>query len=73
LPKERDDRGYTSRQNPIQVAKWILSTRLEERPAGYFLDGRPAKLNLIMRETNRVRVASGMEQIDTNPAWVIND
>ncbi len=66
---------YTPPQklNPIVVAAHWLSGRFEERPAGYYLDGQPAKLNRIMRETNRLLKENGQPQIGTNPTWLVHD
>lgn len=62
--------------NPISVAKHYLnligrSPRLVERNTAYWLDGRPATITDIMRETNRLRLHDGKRQLDFNPAWVI--
>jgi hypothetical protein len=55
--------------NPMAVAQFWLGTRLEERPAGYFLDRQPAGLDKIMREANRVAMASGAEPLLYKDSW----
>lgn len=55
LPKERI--------NPLALAKRWLGARLVEKPTGYWLDGLPVNLPAIMKETNRLFLADGMEQI----------
>jgi hypothetical protein len=61
------------RENPIQVARDALTTRLEERPTGYYLDGQPAKLGQIMKAANRELRDRGQRQLDANPAWLVHD
>ena len=57
------------RSNPVAAAKLWLGKRLVEKPSGYWLDGVPANLTTIMRAFNRLRLASGVEQLETNPLW----
>lgn len=59
--------------SPLALAGHWLGHRLEERPAGYYLDGQPAKLNQIMQATNRLLRQAGVPQLDANPAWVVHD
>ena len=57
--------------SPLYVAFNWLGSRLSERPgSGYWLDGVPASLNSIMRETNRVIAEAGAEQVGGNPDWL---
>ncbi len=59
--------------SPLVVAKTTLGDRLDERDSGFWLDGSPAKLKDVMRETNRILKASDQPQVTVNPAWVVND
>lgn len=66
---DRHDFTPKGKPNPMAVAHFWLGHRLEERPLGYFLDGTPAGLDRIMRETNRLLKAKGREQVSHNEAW----
>jgi hypothetical protein len=55
--------------NPIDVARHWLGPRLTERPGGYWLDGGPVNLKLIMQAVNRIRVNMGIEQITLHETW----
>ena len=70
LPADRHDYNPKQRPNPLAVAQFWLGSRFEERTAGYFLDGTPADLTRLMRETNIVLKANGHEPIATNPRWL---
>lgn len=74
LPKEATGTAFKGKPNPLAVAQHWLGTRLTERrlpdgSLGYFLDGTPADLTRLMRETNRALLAHGQEQLIANPAW----
>jgi hypothetical protein len=68
---ERQQPTPNEKPNPIAIAQVWLGSRLQERPSGYWLDGIPVSLKTIMRETNRLLVASGCDQIASNPVWVV--
>jgi hypothetical protein len=55
--------------NPLRLAGVWLGLRLRETPDGFRLDGVPVNLTAVMRETNRLLKAAGMEQIVCNEAW----
>ena len=71
-PSPLDRHDYTPKQkpNPLTVAQFWLGDRLRERNGCFVLDGVPARLEEVMRETNRVLRASGAEMIDVNPRWL---
>jgi hypothetical protein len=62
-PTEQSGFAPAVRTNPIVVAQHTLGRRLQERPAGFFLDNVPVSLATLMKETNRVRVTQGHDQI----------
>lgn len=37
---------------------------------GFYLDGRPASLDTLMLETNRIRKAHGLDPVGRNPRWM---
>jgi len=56
--------------NPLAVAKQWLGKRLVLRETGHHsLDGQPAGLDQIMKATNRVLVAQGVEQVLHSDRW----
>jgi hypothetical protein len=57
--------------SPLAVAQATLGSRFGERPETLLLDGQPAKLTAIMKETNRVLKDQGLPQVDANSAWVV--
>lgn len=57
---------------PMEMAKWHLGSRLQERNGSYYLDGHPAKLNDVMRATNKILVGMGAKQIGKNPDWRVS-
>lgn len=69
LRVEQEPPRPVERPNPVAVAVTYLGNRLQERPSGFWLDGRPVSLDTMMRECNRVRVGLGLAQIENNPAW----
>ena len=77
-PHAAENHSYIPRQrpNPLTVAQHWLGRRLSERTlpdgsVGCFLDGRPTNLAATMRAANAVLKANGVEQIGTNPRWVV--
>lgn len=68
-PLERHTYQPKPKPNPVAVAQSRLGTRLVEKESGFWLDGRPAKLEQVMRETNRLLKAQGIEQIVTSERW----
>lgn len=69
--QEKEPRVPVEKPNPVFVAVTYLGSRLEERPSGFWLDGRPVSLDTMMRECNRVRVAMGMEQVRGSDRWLV--
>lgn len=67
---DRNDRPPKQKPNPVTIAQFWLGNRLEERNGCFILDGVPARLDTVMRETNRLLKASGADIIDVNPRWV---
>jgi hypothetical protein len=64
LPKDKP--------NPLRVAEQWLGMRLELRDTGsHRLDGVPVSLHTIMRATNAILAAKGVEQIQYDPKWII--
>lgn len=57
--------------NPLKVAEKYLLNRLSEKNGLYWVDGVPASLEKIMRETNLILKASGIEQIGHSPRWLV--
>lgn len=57
--------GYTPTEpvNPVKVAQRWLGNRLTEKQGAFWLDSRPANLDAVMRETNRMLMANGIEQV----------
>ena len=70
LPRDSHDYTPKQQQSPLTVAKLWLGGRLTERPEGYFLDGTPVNLDTIMRATNRLLQAQGVEMITKSPRWI---
>ena len=62
-PTERDYAPPKDKPNPVAVAFHWLGMRLVEKPSGFWLDGRPASLDTVMRETNAVLKREGVDQI----------
>lgn len=59
------------RPNPLTVAKGWLGNRLVEKPSGFWLDGRPASLDTVMRASNGAAKEAGVEQITYSERWVV--
>ncbi|MBP3955429.1 hypothetical protein J8F10_09060 [Gemmata sp. G18] len=70
-PTEQNKFTPVNKPNPLSVAQATLGSRFGERPETLLLDGQPAKLDRVMRETNRVLKAQGLAQVNANPAWVV--
>jgi len=69
-PTERPAYTPKQRENPLTFAQHWLGPRLEERgELGAYLDGRPAKLDALMREANRVAHGAGADMLLTKPEW----
>lgn len=62
---------YRGKPNPIDTARLWLGTRLAERDGGFWLDGLPTRLDAVIRETNRLLKAAGMETLRGSPAWEV--
>ncbi len=69
LTIDRGGKTPEDKPSPLAVAAHWLGPRLVERPAGYFLDGRPVSLNQLMQETNRLLEENGLPQRLENPQW----
>lgn len=61
-PLERLPSNGPDENNPVVVARLTLGKRIEERSAGYFLEGVPISTPDMVREANRVRVSRGQNQ-----------
>ncbi|QEH36533.1 hypothetical protein OJF2_51170 [Aquisphaera giovannonii] len=61
-------RDLPSPTSPIFMAHESLGNRLQERPAGFFLDGRHVSTAAVVKEANRVRLKMGLEQFGPE-AW----
>jgi hypothetical protein len=73
LPVERPSYTPPVKVSPLTAAQRWLGPRLEDRgESGYYLDGQPAKLNDIMRATNRVLKAHGYDQVTAKREWTID-
>jgi hypothetical protein len=73
LPAEHHAYTPTERASPVTTAQRWLGDRLEDRgESGYYLDGQPAKLDAIMRATNRVLKRHGQEQVTNSASWHID-
>lgn len=71
LPVERPSYSPPEKVSPLTAAQRWLGNRLEDRgESGYFLDGQPARLDDMMKATNRVLKTHGQEQIGTKPEWL---
>jgi hypothetical protein len=69
-PTERPAYTPKQRENPLHFAQHWLGPRLEERGEhGAYLDGRPAKLDALMREANRVAREAGADMLLYKPEW----
>lgn len=62
-PAEKPGFTPVNRPNPVALAIQTLGRRLQERPSGYFLDGRPVNTVTLVKEANRVRLNTGLRQI----------
>jgi hypothetical protein len=63
-PTEKDAIGAPpDKPNPVKVAERWLGKRLVEKPSGFWLDGRPASLDNVMRATNTVLKGQDIEQV----------
>lgn len=72
LPSEKSDYcPPKGKANPLHTASVWLGRRLVERPSGYFLDRVPVSLDQVMRETNRVLAANGIEQVLHCDRWKV--
>lgn len=73
--KEDKSPPFKPKLNPIIEAQKALRNRLMEHSLcdglAWFLDGRPATLDHIMREANKVRKFWGMEQITICERWKV--
>lgn len=70
LPVERPSYTPPEKVSPLTAAQRWLAPRLEDRgESGYYLDGQPARLDGIMRATNRVLKAHGHEQVVSKESW----
>ncbi len=49
--------------NPVAVAARCLGPRLVEKRSGFWLDGRPASLDTVIRAANAVLKRNGLEQV----------
>jgi hypothetical protein len=77
IPVPQQAAGYIPAQkaSPLVFAQLWLGTRLDERrmPDGstsYYLDGRPARLDALMLEANRMAARRGQPMLTVNPRWV---
>src|SRR5580698_6033976 len=69
-PTEKDSVAATpDKPNPVRVAGRWLGNRLVEKPSGFWLDGRPASLDAVMRAANAVLKSQGVEQCVNKPEW----
>lgn len=68
-PVERPAFTPKEKPNPLVLAQFWLRGRLEERTLGFFLDGQPASLDRLMRETYRVMIAQGEQPDIPNDRW----
>lgn len=57
------------RPNPLTVAHRWLGPRLVEKESGFWMDGGPVSLDGVMRATNRLLKAAGIEQLTTSERW----
>ncbi len=57
------------KQNPVKLAQQWLGKRLVERNGGFWLDGVPVSLDIVMRATNAMLKASGMEMCLHAEKW----
>ena len=70
-PPARQEASPKPKVNPLALAHHWLKRRLVEKESGFWLDGRPVSLDQVMRETNRVLKANGVEQVGTKGAWLV--
>lgn len=69
-PVERSTYVPPPKPSPLTFAQHWLGSRLEERgERGAYLDGRPAKLDALMREANRVAFVAGADMLLYKPEW----
>jgi hypothetical protein len=69
-PVERGTYVPPAKPSPLTFAQHWLGSRLEERgERGAFLDGRPAKLDALMQEANRVAHGAGADMLLYKPEW----
>lgn len=69
-PVERNTYVPPPKPSPLTFAQHWLGPRLEERgELGAYLDGRPAKLDALMREANRVASEAGADMLLYKPDW----
>lgn len=69
-PVERGTYVPPPKPSPLTFAQHWLGSRLEERgELGAYLEGRPVKLDALMREANRVAHETGAEMLLYKPEW----
>lgn len=69
-PRQPEPPPPKGRPDPIGFARFWLGERLEERGGAFYLDGRPAKLDQVMRAANDLARRHGKDMLTPNPAWV---
>ena len=70
-PTARPETSPKPKANPLALAHHWLKRRLVEKESGFWLDGGPVSLDDVMRATNRVLKANGIEQVGTKGAWLV--
>ena len=70
-PLDRPTYRPKPKPNPVAVAHSCLKSRLVEKESGFWLDGRPASLDQVMREANRLLKARGVEQVVNSDRWKV--
>lgn len=70
VPAPKEPPAPREKPNPIQVAENLLGERFVRTQEVILIDGVPRKADYIVRETNRLLVEAGLEQVGP-PHWRI--